>query len=227
MEWLGIPPTQIKLKDFALQLLQPLINTLTKTINKFISTLELDNSTVNGENDDNTNNKQLKELIEYLNNEVKVQLEQFFRKLGVDTQPQELNEYLHKKITKRNYINFVKAILQLTYDLIGSYKVFQNKVKDTLLECVNNPQPAEIKCREMLRRLGVELQILNQYITEIYILKLPKEDVRDILPQSKQTKLIATFHKDTLDNFFNLRCDNHAQLEIREVCHLLNSFLSS
>ncbi|UMZ75374.1 FAD-dependent thymidylate synthase [Natranaerofaba carboxydovora] len=47
--------------------------------------------------------------------------------------------------------------------------------------------------------------------------KVPKEDARYILPNSCETKLVATFNARSLINFFQLRCCFRAQWEIREL----------
>lgn len=47
--------------------------------------------------------------------------------------------------------------------------------------------------------------------------KVPKEDARYILPNSCETKLVASFNARSLMNFFQLRCCSRAQWEIREL----------
>ncbi len=47
--------------------------------------------------------------------------------------------------------------------------------------------------------------------------KVPNEDARYILPNSCETKLVATFNARSLMNFFQLRCCTRAQWEIREL----------
>lgn len=46
-----------------------------------------------------------------------------------------------------------------------------------------------------------------------------KEDARFVLPQAAQTTIYATFNIRSLFNFFRLRCDSHAQWEIRELAN--------
>ncbi len=43
------------------------------------------------------------------------------------------------------------------------------------------------------------------------------EDARFVLPNACDTKMIVTFNARSLKNFFNLRCCNRAQWEIREL----------
>ncbi|MBT9135714.1 MAG: Flavin-dependent thymidylate synthase [Firmicutes bacterium] len=46
---------------------------------------------------------------------------------------------------------------------------------------------------------------------------VPAEDARYVLPNACATKLVATFNARSLYNFFNLRCCNRAQWEIRAL----------
>lgn len=46
---------------------------------------------------------------------------------------------------------------------------------------------------------------------------IPKEDARFILPNAAKTNIIVTMNARELRHFFNLRCCNRAQWEIREV----------
>ena len=46
---------------------------------------------------------------------------------------------------------------------------------------------------------------------------IPKEDARFVLPNATDTKIICTFNVRSLYNFFEHRCCNRAQWEIREL----------
>lgn len=48
-----------------------------------------------------------------------------------------------------------------------------------------------------------------------------KEDARSILPMSTQTRIVMTMNVRSLYNFFNLRCCERAQSEIRELAYLM------
>ncbi len=58
--------------------------------------------------------------------------------------------------------------------------------------------------------------LFNQY------LKKANEDARFVLPNACTTKIVCTFNARSLNNFFDHRCCNRAQWEIREVaCQML------
>ena len=50
-------------------------------------------------------------------------------------------------------------------------------------------------------------------------LGVPKEDARFVLPNAAETKIVITMNARELLHFFELRCCNRAQWEIRELAH--------
>ena len=50
-------------------------------------------------------------------------------------------------------------------------------------------------------------------------LGIPKEDARFVLPNAAETKIVITMNVRELLHFFELRCCNRAQWEIRELAH--------
>ena len=48
---------------------------------------------------------------------------------------------------------------------------------------------------------------------------IPAEDARYLLPNAAETKIVITMNVRELLHFFNLRCCNRAQWEIREMAH--------
>ena len=46
---------------------------------------------------------------------------------------------------------------------------------------------------------------------------MANEDARFVLPNACETKMVMTMNCRSLNNFFNLRCCNRAQWEIRAV----------
>lgn len=48
-----------------------------------------------------------------------------------------------------------------------------------------------------------------------------QEDARQVLPMGTQTKIVMTMNVRSLYNFFNLRCCNRAQSEIRKLANLM------
>lgn len=52
---------------------------------------------------------------------------------------------------------------------------------------------------------------------------IPNEDIRYILPNAMETKIVVTMNCRSLINFFNLRCCNRAQWEIRDMANKMLS----
>ena len=48
---------------------------------------------------------------------------------------------------------------------------------------------------------------------------VPKEDARYVLANATETKIVVTMNARSLMHFFNLRCCNRAQWEIRELAY--------
>lgn len=69
---------------------------------------------------------------------------------------------------------------------------------------------------------GTDEEIMNSFKEENKVLfnkyvKLANEDARFVLPNACTTKIVCTFNVRSLNNFFDHRCCNRAQWEIREV----------
>lgn len=62
------------------------------------------------------------------------------------------------------------------------------------------------------------MQIRTTY-NDMVELGVPKEDARYVLANATETKIVATFNARSLMHFFNLRCCNRAQWEIREMAY--------
>lgn len=50
---------------------------------------------------------------------------------------------------------------------------------------------------------------------------VPAEDARYVLPNATETKLLVTYNARSLYHFFQLRCCQRAQWEIREMAELM------
>ncbi|MDP3058122.1 MAG: FAD-dependent thymidylate synthase [bacterium] len=61
--------------------------------------------------------------------------------------------------------------------------------------------------------------ILNAYQALSKI--VPQEDARYVLPNACETQLVVTMNARSLYNFFNLRCCNRAQWEIRQLARTM------
>ena len=64
------------------------------------------------------------------------------------------------------------------------------------------------------------LKIRKTY-DELMELGIPKEDARYVLANAAETKILVTMNARSLLHFFNLRCCNRAQWEIREMANLM------
>ena len=96
-------------------------------------------------------------------------------------------------------------LAQLTRHRIASYSVqSQRYVKATEFEFVLPPEISEIDeaKEEFLRAMKEDVQ---------------HYDARYVLPNACETKLICTFNARSLLNFFEHRCCNRAQWEIRQL----------
>jgi thymidylate synthase (FAD) len=62
------------------------------------------------------------------------------------------------------------------------------------------------------------MQIRTTY-NDMVELGVSKEDARYVLANATETKIVATFNARSLMHFFNLRCCNRAQWEIREMAY--------
>ena len=54
---------------------------------------------------------------------------------------------------------------------------------------------------------------------ELMELGIPAEDARYVLPNAAETKIVVTMNVRELLHFFEVRCCNRAQREIREMAH--------
>lgn len=134
-----------------------------------------------------------------------------------------------------------RALLaQLTRHRVASYSVqSQRYVKEDKFEYVIPPQIESNKQakEEFLRAMDEDIKhyekitniLKEQYKQELRTSGLDEkkldsicekkaiEDARFVLPNASTTKIICTFNARSLLNFFNHRCCNRAQWEIREV----------
>lgn len=90
------------------------------------------------------------------------------------------------------------------------------KFKDGLT-CI---KPETVKANEEANALfdDVMVAVEDAYARMIDI-GIPAEDARFILPNAVETKIVTTMNVRELLHFFELRCCNRAQWEIRELAH--------
>ncbi len=70
---------------------------------------------------------------------------------------------------------------------------------------------------EMLARFEAQLAALHQAYADMVEAGIPAEDARYILPNATETKIVVTMTARALLNFFELRCCERAQWEIRAM----------
>ena len=74
---------------------------------------------------------------------------------------------------------------------------------------------------EALRKFESLMQTVRQTYDELVALGVDKEDARYSLTNATETKIVVTMNARSLQNFFNLRCCQRAQWEIREMARLM------
>lgn len=70
---------------------------------------------------------------------------------------------------------------------------------------------------EIMARFEKELAEMHRLYAEMVAAGIPAEDARYILPNATETKIIVTMNARELLHFFELRCCERAQWEIREM----------
>ena len=102
----------------------------------------------------------------------------------------------------------------LTHQLVRHR--IQRYVKAHDFETIMPPAIAAIpEAKAKFETCMQNLQELYNDLTDNY--GIANEDARYVLPNAAETKIVCTFNARSLYNFFNLRCCNRAQWEIREL----------
>ena len=70
---------------------------------------------------------------------------------------------------------------------------------------------------EILARFEAQLAALHRLYAEMVEAGIPAEDARYILPNATETKIMVTMNARELLHFFELRCCERAQWEIRAM----------
>lgn len=104
---------------------------------------------------------------------------------------------------------------QLVRHRVASYsQKSQRYVNEGQFEFVTPPSiRRDTEALELYQAKMREIQAAYDQLSKI----VPKEDARYILPNACETKLVATFNTRSLYNFFQHRCCQRAQWEIREL----------
>lgn len=109
---------------------------------------------------------------------------------------------------------------QLVRHRIASYsQQSQRYVSEHDFEYIMPPTIAEIPAAK--EKFTALMQQIRTTYDELAALGLPKEDARYVLANAAETKVVATFNARSLQHFFELRCCNRAQWEIRAMANLM------
>ncbi len=81
--------------------------------------------------------------------------------------------------------------------------------------------PDTIKSSELNDKFLNVMEKIKEVYDEMLDANIPAEDARYILPNACETKIIVTMNARELIHFFNIRCCNRAQWEIREMAELM------
>lgn len=150
---------------------------------------------------------------------------------------QEKIEDILKKIIKSGHLSVLehasfsfgvegvsRALLaQLTRHRIASFSVqsqryvkFNKKGLDFVIP------PTIAKDEKLLAKYNEFLKLSQQYYNDFLEAGIPAEDARYVLPNASSTKIVITMNARELRHFFELRCCNRAQWEIRDMsCRML------
>ena len=107
---------------------------------------------------------------------------------------------------------------QLVRHRIASYdQQSQRYVAAHGFEYITPPTIAEKpEAKEKYEALLAEIR---KTYDELTAMGVPKEDARYVLANAAETKILVTMNARSLMHFFNLRCCNRAQWEIREMAY--------
>ncbi|MDE6372822.1 MAG: FAD-dependent thymidylate synthase [Clostridia bacterium] len=117
-------------------------------------------------------------------------------------------------------------LAQITRHRIASFSVKSqryvaaNKSGDTFNYVI--PEAIEAMGAEAIEKFEKQMETMHEWYTEWQTAlggacEKSNEDARFVLPNAAETKMIVTMNARSLMNFFNLRCCNRAQWEIRDV----------
>lgn len=117
-------------------------------------------------------------------------------------------------------------LAQITRHRIASFSVKSqryvaaNKGEDTFNYVI--PEAIEALGSQAVEKFQKQMATMHEWYTEWQsalggACEKSNEDARFVLPNAAETKMIVTMNARSLMNFFNLRCCNRAQWEIRDV----------
>ena len=107
---------------------------------------------------------------------------------------------------------------QLVRHRLASYsQQSQRYVAEHDFEYILPPSIAERP--EASERFKALMENIQQAYNDLIEAGVPKEDARYVLANATETKIVVTMNARSLMHFFNLRCCNRAQWEIRELAY--------
>ncbi|MDD6219167.1 MAG: FAD-dependent thymidylate synthase [Selenomonadaceae bacterium] len=107
---------------------------------------------------------------------------------------------------------------QLVRHRLASYsQQSQRYVAEHDFEYILPPSIAERP--EASERFKALMENIQQAYNDLVESGVPKEDARYVLANATETKIVVTMNARSLMHFFNLRCCNRAQWEIRELAY--------
>ena len=107
---------------------------------------------------------------------------------------------------------------QLVRHHLASYsQQSQRYVAEHDFEYILPPSIAERP--EASERFKALMENIQQAYNDLVEAGVPKEDARYVLANATETKIVVTMNARSLMHFFNLRCCNRAQWEIRELAY--------
>jgi thymidylate synthase (FAD) len=158
-----------------------------------------------------------------------ISMGELLKKIDQEKMKKILNETIkkghHSVIEHANFTFSICGVSRaLTHQLvrhrIASYSQQSQRYVDLNEPCYiipnsikNNP-----KCKQKYYEFMKESwRLYNDLIKE----KIPLEDARFVLPNATATNITITMNARELIHFFNLRCSNDAQWEIREMANTM------
>lgn len=107
---------------------------------------------------------------------------------------------------------------QLVRHRLASYsQQSQRYVAEHDFEYILPPSIAERpEAKERFEKLMDDIRAAYDELSEMGV---PREDARYVLANATETKIVVTMNARSLMHFFNLRCCNRAQWEIRELAY--------
>lgn len=150
---------------------------------------------------------------------------------------EEDNEKLVKKLIRRGHfacLEFADAMFEIKGSRsmlaqITRHRMFSYMVKSQRYVSEKDFQAI---CPISINRIGNAYDIYEQTIQciersykDLIDLGIPKEDARFILPNACETHLVMKGNFRSWIEFFTLRCDKHAQWEIRSIAEEMREIL--